>query len=162
VAVETPSRGDAPARSRRRAALLVLLLVLVVAATLVVRQPHRPSSTAEGADSCLTPPTAVLLAGSGPSRPVTRSVRLTVPVGQTIFVTYGGSCLKDGRLYLSKPGPGSGLDSYTGFSYWAGSPTHTWTPTEPGVRNLDVGWLCSGPFSCPLGSLGVITVTTPG
>lgn len=138
-------------------ALTVLAILLTACWPFSRSSPHL-----NGLDeTCSAGATATMRYGSHPAVPVTRSMRITVPVGETIFVTFGGACPKGGRLALSQPGPGAGLNAFTGFSSWAGSPTHTWTPTEPGVRNLDVEWACTGPMPCPLGSLGVITVMTP-
>lgn len=138
-------------------------IALVALAVLVSGCWPVGGSTSDAASSkaCLAGATATIRYGGHPAVPVTRAMRITVPVGQPISVTYGGACPQGGRLYLSKPGPGSGLNAFTGISSWAGSPTQTWIPTESGVRNLDVAWACTGNVPCPLGSLGIVTVTTP-
>jgi hypothetical protein len=87
-------------------------------------------------------------------------MRIIVPVGQTALVTYGGGCPQGGLLMLSDPGPGFGFSDLD--EYGAGPWTHLWTATKPGVRNLDVAWACTTPAMCPMGWLGVITVTNPG
>jgi hypothetical protein len=86
-------------------------------------------------------------------------VALAVHVGQTISVTFTGKCLGGARLILSKPGPGSGLNDFSD-TVAEGLAVQQWKPVEPGIRNLEVGWSCSGPIPCPFGSIAIITVTT--
>ena len=147
-------------RARQGSAIGALVVSLVLAGCSPESSSNTTSQSTESG-TCTAGATATVRHGSGPEVPVIREMQMTVPVGQTVSVTYAGPCPKGGRLMISKPGPGSGLRAFTGFSYWTGSPTHTWTPTEPGVRALDVAWACTGPVPCPLGSLGIITITTP-
>jgi hypothetical protein len=117
-------------------------------------------SQAASQDTCSRPPTAVVQVGSERPLPVTRAMKMTVSVGQTVAVTYSGPCARGGRLTPSKAGPGEGLNEFISPANWTWSRTQTWTPTEPGLHNLMVGWSCTGPMSCPAGWLGIITVTT--
>ena len=87
-------------------------------------------------------------------------MKISVAVGKTVSVTYDGPCARGGRLIPSKPGPGSGMNAFISPANWTWSRTQTWTPTQPGMRNLWVGWSCTGPTLCPDGNLGIITVTT--